>query len=617
MAQKFVGVDLGTHHVKVVVVHAKLRGVQVVDAFEEPVGYGAEQDHRSETAGEGTAEKETEARDPLSPVISVALGMLRSRGLLNESMGVALPAGSASYRVLSFPFSDERRIAQAVGFEAEGQFPVSIDELVHGHSVIPAPDGGRALLAAAKRARVEQIAAVFKRAGADLKAITPGPIATAHVTAANLPAASPEMTEQGREPVALLVDVGHGHTQFVALGPKGPLAVRTLRRGGLHITRAIAARYGMDLVAAEAAKHADAFLPHRGFESITSEQLDAGKLIATALEEVVKEIEQTRLWLRATYRWEVCKVILAGGGAALTGIDAYLGEHTGLPVEPLAIGGVARVQAATVSNATTTAAALGAAYGAARRPLVQLFERDGAANEGKWLQERVSSLIAIGVAVMAFGALDTIAQVKAVDAEKAAYLAELEEATRKVFGVPLKPDGVAAELARVEGQDLTSLIPERGALEVLALVTKAATPTDLEQAAQDAAAAGALMPMAPGLADEDGDEGDDDDSSAAEPMAPASSGPVDPSRGIVVADELTFGTVDLRERKIELRASSNTSSAQDRLNKRLQQIGCLSNIQNGKVKGDARKSFDMTMDNQCYKAPASEATANGVTGDDD
>ena len=600
MAQKFVGVDLGTHHVKVVVVQARLRGVQVVDAFEEPVGHAAEP-----AKGEGS---EDEKQDPLRPVISVALGLLRSRGLLNESMGVALPSGVASYRVLSFPFADERRIAQAVGFEAEGQFPMSIDELAHGHTVVPAPDGGRALLAATKRARVEQIAGIFERAGADLKAITPGPIAAAHVISANVPPASPELTEQGREPVALLVDLGHRTTSFVALGPKGPLAVRTLRRGGLHITRAIAARYGMDLVAAEAAKHADAFLPHRGFETITSEQLEAGKVVATALEEIVKEIEQTRLWLRATYRWEVSKLVLAGGGSELTGLDAYLTEHTGLPVVPVELGGAARVQASGQFNGATMAAALGAAYGAARRPLVQLHERHGTDSEGKWLQERISSLVAIGVAVMAFGALDTIAQLKAADAEKAAYAAELEEATRKVFGASLKPDGVETELARVEGQDLTSLIPERGALEVLALVTKASTPTDLEQAAA------APPPTSFGGADDEGDDDGEDGSAADEPAARAS-GPVDPSRGIVVADELTFGTVDIRERKIELRASANTSSAQDRLNGRLQQIGCISNIQNGKVKGDARKSFDMIMDNQCYKASASEANANGG-GDD-
>jgi type IV pilus assembly protein PilM len=610
MAQKFVGVDLGTHHVKVVVVQARLRGVQVVDAFEEPVGHAAEPPASSDGGETGKDER----RDPLSPVISVALGLLRSRGLLNESMGIAMPSGAASYRVLSFPFADERRIAQAVGFEAEGQFPIPIEELAHGHTVIPAPDGGRALLAATKRERVEQIAAVFKRAGADVKAITPGPIAAAHVISASLPPPSAEMTEQGREPVALLVDLGHHHTSFVALGPKGPLAVRTLRRGGLHITRAISQRYGMDMVAAEAAKHVDAFLPHRGFETITQEQLEAGKVVATALEDIVKEVEQTRLWLRATYRWEVCKLVLAGGGAALTGLDAYLREHTGLPVDPVELGGVARVQAAKHANASTMAAALGAAYGAARRPLIQLHDRGGTDSEGKWIQERVSALVAIGVAVMAFGALDTIAQLKAADAEKAAYAAELEEATRKVFGAPLKPDGVETELARVEGQDLTSLIPERGALEVLALVTKAATPTDLEQAA---AATAVAPPMrADGAEEDDGEEGEEEATAAEDTTARAASGPVDPSRGIVVADDLNFAAVDVRERKVELRASANSSSAQDRLNGRLAQIGCISNIQNGKVKGDARKSFEMTMDNQCYKASASEANANGGGGDE-
>ena len=90
---------------------------------------------------------------------------------------------------------------------------------------------------------------------------------------------------------------------------------------------------------------------------------------------------------------------------------------------------------------------------------------------------------------------------------------------------------------------------------------------------------------------------------------------MDPSRGIVMSDELTLATVDIRERKVELKIDANTSTAQDRLNSKLKQNACLTNISNGKVRGEARKSFDMTMDNGCYYAvPEEESAEAGAEG---
>ena len=162
MAQKYVGIDLGSHHIKGVVVSAGFRGMQVLDAFEEPVG---------------SVPPPAEGAPPVNRLghqLSVALHALRARGLLSQPIGISLPPGLLSYRLLSFPFADERRIAQTVGFEADGQFPVPIEDLVHGHVVVPAPEGGgRALVVAAARDKVEQIDTLFERAGADAASSRP------------------------------------------------------------------------------------------------------------------------------------------------------------------------------------------------------------------------------------------------------------------------------------------------------------------------------------------------------------------------------------------------------------------------------------------------------------
>ena len=610
MAQKYVGIDLGNHRIKGVVVSAGIRGTQVVDAFTEVVGTPpqAEQpeapttgeDDKTEVAPAPEAPKKP---DHLAHALSVTLRALRQRNLLGTTVALCLPPGLLSYRLLDFPFNDERRIAATIGFEADGQFPVSMDQLVHGHVVVPkSGEGGRALMVAARRDKVEQVTTLFDRAGTDVKLMTSPAIAAAQVTKVDLPAA---IGPDHPQPVALLVDLGHTSTHFIAVGPKGPLAVRTLRRGGSQLTRAIASAYRLDFDDAEAAKHADAFLPHRGFSDINEEQLSAGRMVASAFESIVRELEHTRLWLRATYNLDVVKVIPIGGGAALQGVAPYIGEQTGLVIESFAPG-ASGLKAAGNADWASLANALGAAYGAARRPLVQLRNDGGPEGSSNWLQEKMSSLIAIGVAVLAFGALDSISQVRAAEAQLAAYQDELDQETLKTFGQKLGPKEVEKTLKKAEGADLTELIPDRGALEVLAMITKSATPSDLGSAPPPAITGGPGATAPGGGIDppgstsaSSGSDGDKKDEDAA--ATPAPIGPISADAGVVMADGLAFSGVQIREKRLELKVVANIASAQDRLARELTKLGCIDKIVKGRVRGDAQKTFEMQMDSTCYE----------------
>ena len=617
MAQKFVGIDLGTHHIKVAVVSAGIRGVQLVDTFAEPVG-------ELPPAPDGA-----EPIDPFDHQLRILFAALRSRGLLGQTASVCLPSGDVSYRLLSFPFADERRIAQAVGFEAEGQFPRPIDDLVYGHVVVPSPEGGgRALVAAAPKERVNKMHAVFQRTGSEVKAVTTSAVALASVGRVSLPQPTPQMAEAGRSPCALYVDLGHKHTQFVAMGPKGPLAIRSTRRGGRQLTAAIARAFSMSPGDAEAAKQTDAFLPHRGVAGLSAAQMESGAIVAKAFEPILRELEQTRLWLRSTYHLEVAQVVLLGGGAQLAGVREYIAEHTGLTIAdftPKAPG--LKVDPAASKNLPDFANAIGAAYGAARRPLLQLRDAEGGVEEGGWIQEKMTGLVAIGVAVMAFGALDTIARVKAADAQLVAYEDELATATQAAFGQEVGVNDVRTVLDGAEGADLTSLVPERGALETLAMLVKAATPTDLSDAPPPVAPG--AVPGGPPVLGPDGVPVPTEpligpDGQPVPPAEPKPIGPIPADAGVVVVDQLTLSLVDIRELKVEIKAGANTSSAQDRLASKLAELGCISNVSKGKVRGEARKTFQMEMDNKCYfkkveeeeEDEGEEAEASPTSADD-
>ena len=120
MSQKYVGLDLGTHEVKAVLISAGLRAVQIHEVVVEPV-----------------VSRGTPGDEGVGAALDVGLGILRRRGWNHYRVGVCVPGSAGSFRVLKFPFNDARRIAQTIAFEAEGQFPIPLEDLEYDTSRWP------------------------------------------------------------------------------------------------------------------------------------------------------------------------------------------------------------------------------------------------------------------------------------------------------------------------------------------------------------------------------------------------------------------------------------------------------------------------------------------------
>jgi type IV pilus assembly protein PilM len=611
MAQKYIGIDLGSHEVKVVVATAGLRGVNVLNAYQERVEIG-------------------EGEDALGASVRTAIGLLRERGLTHLPTGIALPGSVGSYRVLKFPFPDQKRIVQAIQFEIEGQFAVPTSELDYDHIVGPATGGGgRALVVAVRRKILDQTVQAFRDAGTEIRLLTVSPLALAQLVIGKIAPLPPDADENMR-PAALLVDVGERSTELVAISDKVPLAVRTLRRGGRHVTRALQKAYGFDVAGAEVAKERDAFLPHAALGELSAEQRASAEKTAHALEAVVREIEHTRLWLRTEYEHELTEIRLTGGTAELRGFQPYLQEQLGLPVHFAAPGDGVGIRGTADLRWTRTSAAAGAALGAAKRPNIQLYDMTSVTADGSWIQEKFMTLASLGIAVVAFAAIDTIVKVKAMETQRDRYVSELESASLTVFGEELSTlADVEERLAAVEGADLTAQLPDRGAFEVLEMVTRAAAPSDADQAAAQAAA-GVTLGGGPTAVDPNGVvTGTNPDGSPAmfdatgnpltgptaapgagppaedgeeEEGADPGAGPVDPSAGIVVSDQLIVQRIDIRELKLEMKVEATRATAQDRLALKLEELGCITDIKKGKVRDSKdKKVFELEMSHNCFR----------------
>ncbi|TPV93375.1 MAG: hypothetical protein B7733_20735 [Myxococcales bacterium FL481] len=587
MANKYVGIDLGSHQVKLALVKGGLRTSRLVETVIVPL------------------DEEQRGGDPLDAGISAAIATLRERGWSGLPASVAMPGGATSFRVVKLPFSDPKRVAQVIGFELDGQFPVPLEELEYDHVVSAIAGGGAAaLVTAVRREQIDEIVARFRNGGVDVRMITTGPLAVAQVAGGGL---MPSTSDDDRTPVALVLDIGHRETGLIALAEKGPVAARTLRRGGRDLTQALREAYGLDFAQAETAKHRDGFVLHATLEGLSDEQRRSGEVLAGALDRTLREIEHTRRWLDAELRCEVTELRLVGGGSLTSGLDAFLEERTALPCHGFTGHASARILGVSPESWATHATAIGAAMGAAKRPLVQLYDPIADQGGGGWVQERFGTVATLGIAITAFAAVDTIVELNALEQERDRHEAELVAATESVFGDPLHSAAeVEARLSSVEGADLTSMLPDRGALDVLAMISKAATPKTLpvtEPLALDPNLGGPGAPPKNDGSPVYGPAGQITASPAVIDLAP-----VAPDAGIVADDDLVIAQIDIRELVIDLQLSATRATAQDRLKLKLtSELPCISEVMPGKIRDQReRKMFTMKLDHLCFRADKEE-----------
>ena len=162
---------------------------------------------------------------------------------------LALPGDQLSVRVLELPFSDPRKIDQVVGYELEGQIVNAIEDVVFDHLVVAQrPEGSTVMAVAARR---DDLAALI--GAAEAQGVHPRAIYAAPVIYRTL---FPPVARRGGDgrPCHAVLDFGHLRTNVCIVRGGNAVYARTIRRGGEHLTTAIAKAFTADTERAEQAK---------------------------------------------------------------------------------------------------------------------------------------------------------------------------------------------------------------------------------------------------------------------------------------------------------------------------------------------------------------------------
>ena len=335
MAQRVLGIDVGTHSIKVVRLQASMRGFSV-DLYDEESLPKLLDDEGKALGFLACAE--------------AALRTLKDRGSLSADVIVSgLPGDMSSTRLVRLPFSDAKRIEQTLPFEIEDQVPFSIDEIILTNTVLTGSVDVNTdvLVGMAKKNDVSDFLQILKNVGADPRYLELDALALddlyLHVLAkAEQEDAAPLMTPGGTaiamgpeayEPATAIIDIGHHRTSMCIIAEEQVVAARSALRGGADLTRALARTFSLSIEDAENGKLREAYLEVPGSEAPYPEQKRISDSLKQALKPIIREIRQSIQSVVAGRRARVNRIYLCGGSARISNLDRYLSNELNIKVE--------------------------------------------------------------------------------------------------------------------------------------------------------------------------------------------------------------------------------------------------------------------------------------------
>lgn len=303
MAEKILGIDLGTSAIKVVQVSRTLKASQVTGYASARVPAGSES----------------------AQVAQILKELIAEHNLESDRYLLAVGTQEAFIRRVSFPFTSDRKIAQVIGFDLEADLPLGIDDLavdfVKGEQLASGQQG--VLAAAIPKRFLTPLLTALREAGIEPSAID--------LDGGALGAVAQELRGQGPERLVML-DLGHRKTTFLYWQNGRPAYLRALALGCWRLAKVVAQALGLSLedglerlfiVGIDGAG--------RGAEAET-----ARLALTREVEALAREIHLSLLAAQAEERQEKAElVVLTGGGSLVRGLASTLEQTLGLPVRSL------------------------------------------------------------------------------------------------------------------------------------------------------------------------------------------------------------------------------------------------------------------------------------------
>jgi type IV pilus assembly protein PilM len=309
--QPLVGLDIGTHSLKVVQLKKAGKSYQLLNFGIMPLLPEAIVDGAIMNAG---------------AVVDAIRNLLRMEKIKTKDIATAISGQSVIVKKIRVPQMTGKELAANIQWEAEQHIPFEISDVNIDFQILPSK--GRSeegsnnqidvLLVAAKKSKVDDYTSLITEAG-----LNPIVMDTDIFALEN----EFEINNEIEDKVVALIDIGASTMNLNILKGNITLFQRDIAVGGHRYTSALQKEFSISYEQAEALKMGLGFTANRGREQVLS-------LMAMISEEISEELHRSLEFFRSTTSEEVIdRIVLSGGCAKIKGLDRFLSDRLGVPVE--------------------------------------------------------------------------------------------------------------------------------------------------------------------------------------------------------------------------------------------------------------------------------------------
>lgn len=307
---KLIAIDVGHYSIKVVECDITFRSVQLLNYLDIPL-------------------PKTEKLPTNEEILKVLATVPEKVNLSNVKIAINLPSNISTTRFLMLPFTDRRKISQALPFELEDQIPFDIDDVTIEHQIVSKEGNqSKVLTCIIQKAAIENILVEWKKSGIDPDLVTLGSISMKNIT---------PLRFEEYAGIYSILNLGHAQTNISIIKEGVILFARTIPVGGSIISKELSSVYKVDFEEAERAKIEQGFVLAGSDLKVTQEQEKFSDSIKNGLAPLLKEIQQTFLYFKTEEKQNIDQILITGGTSQLRNLNSYFQEELRIPVQHLSV----------------------------------------------------------------------------------------------------------------------------------------------------------------------------------------------------------------------------------------------------------------------------------------
>ncbi len=306
--QRVIGLDIGSYSIKAVEIVNTFKSYEIANFYENIIPH-------------------VEELDPDIIIPACMEQLFNENNLKADRIITAMPGQYISSRIMSFAFSDPRKIEAAILSELEDAVPFNMDDMIIDHQVLGNMNGQTITLAVLTRKNfLRSFLEHLQRIDIDPKLVDVDSLAFYNLAS--------YMSMPPGQCVGL-VDVGHEKTS-VCIVQDGVLRMfRSINLGGRYLTEFLARDLETDFADAQRVKHRvsrvlcdeDQATDLSGDDKLIAERMT---LAANA---VVKELGRTFYAFKTWEKAPLSKLYISGGTSRIKNFSKYLQDQLEIPVE--------------------------------------------------------------------------------------------------------------------------------------------------------------------------------------------------------------------------------------------------------------------------------------------